>query len=94
MIAGSRPTRINTRGGDDSWDEATPLLVGATLAHTDVRDEHCRFSLTRNGATHVLEVPADLSRLSVHGGSLEARRWRASDSLWDAWVVTEHDLYL
>jgi len=76
-------------GGDRSWDDLSPCLVGARLVAATVTDTVARFTLEQGATAHQLEVPAEAERLPPFGGTGEPRRWNRRESLRDAWVFSE-----
>lgn len=75
---------------EDSWDQVTPILVGATLDSIEVERSHFRFVL-ESGAR--LELPEETGRLPRLGGKDEPRSWKVGEEIRDAWVFSEGALY-
>lgn len=76
-------------GGDESWDDLSPLLIGARLVAATVTDTTARFMLRQGAEGYLLEVPAEAGRLPPFGGTGQPRRWNPRASLRDAWVLAE-----
>lgn len=79
-------------GGDQSWDEVSPLLIGAEICQAKITDNHTQFILNMAGTQHVLELPKDTSRLPLRGGTHKPRIWPENESQLDAWVITTKNL--
>ena len=77
-------------GGEESWDDLSPAIVGAQIVAATVTDTTARFMLRQGTDTGaLLEVPAEAERLPPFGGTGEPRRWNPRESLRDAWVLSE-----
>lgn len=79
-------------GGKQNWDEVSSLLIGAEIYQALIADHYTQFSLKNAGTDHILELPEDTSRLPLYEGSLEPRIWPETESLLDAWVMTQSQL--
>ncbi len=86
-----RPLSSNF-GRNMTWDEVTPPLAGGTIERFELHDDSCQLVVRGPGGQHVIELPQDTSRLPVHGGSLDPRRWNPKEKVSDAWVVCDGEL--
>lgn len=73
---------------ESEWDQITDKLIGATIKNLQININSMKCKLENFGEEHLLELPADLTKLPLHG-SLKPRQWFESDDLLDAWIFTE-----
>lgn len=79
-------------GGEQNWDEVSAILIGAEITQATIEDDHTLFTLYNAGMKHRLELPQDIFRLPLFGGTLKPRIWPNTESQLDAWVVTQSPL--
>ncbi len=89
------------RFGVRNWDSVTPALVRSVVSKVVLDDRCSVFELKaeQHGEgdrfdTHLLELPSEPDKLSLHEGSQEPRVLHPDCSLWDAWIVTNQPLLL
>lgn len=73
---------------DEKWDYVTDKLVDTTVNDVIITSNSITFELRKPNEKHVLELPADLSRLPRFW-NLSSRHWQAQDHVLDAWVFTQ-----
>ena len=80
-------------GPGEQWDLVTDKLVGSVLEAINIEEDALAFQLT-GAASHILEMPADSSLLSLYGGTMQPRIWQANENRLDAWVISHGDLWV
>ena len=84
--------RFANFGPDESWDDVSARLVGASIERFELAPTSCRLLLRNAGDAHLLELPADCATLPLRGASMTPRRWNPIEKVIDAWVVCDGEL--
>jgi hypothetical protein len=75
-------------GGDEDWDDLSPMLVDSTIVDAEIVDNASLIELEKDSVLHRLEIPADTTLLPLYGGVQKTRAWIPEESQLDAWVFS------